>query len=263
MFIFLIVSFVFCAFLLSKQKHLQMGSFVLITGGVKCGKSTLAVWYARKRYKRSLFKWKIQHYLFRKDIEKPLFYSNIPLSCDYVPLTQDLFKRKKRFAYGSVIYCGEVSLVADSMQYKDPELNERLLMFNKLIGHELQGGCIVYDTQSIQDCHYSIKRCTSSYIYINKLVKWIPFVLAAHVREDRYSDDGSVITVNQEDVEKQCGWIILPKKVWKLFDCYCYSSFTDDLPCHDEQIKLPKGSSLKASNIVSFKNFLTIKNRSK
>lgn len=248
--------------LLIKQKRLHMGSFVLVTGGVKCGKSTFAIWYARKRYRQALIKYRFQK-LFNKTVEKPLLYSNIPLSCEYVPLTSALLSRKERFSYGSVIYCGEVSLVADSMMFKDAELNERLLMFNKLIGHELHGGCIVYDTQSIQDCHYSIKRCTSSYIYINKLIKFIPFVLIAHVREDRYSEDGSVITANDEDVEKQLGWVIIPKRIWKLFDCYCYSSFTDDLPCSDTSIKLPKGASLKASNITSFKNFMTIKNRSK
>ena len=66
----------------------------------------------------------------------------------YVPLTDDLLLRKKRFVYGSVIYVQEASLVADSQLIRDMDINERLMLFNKLIGHETKGGVIIYDTHS-------------------------------------------------------------------------------------------------------------------
>lgn len=140
--------------------------------------------------------------------------------------------------------------MADSQMVKDLELNERLLLFNKLIGHELQGGCIIYDTQSIADVHYSIKRCLSEYFYIHHLVKWLPFFLVAYVKEDRYSEDGSVITVSSKDVEETLTRVIIPKSTWKKFDCYAYSSLTDDLPVVTETVT---AETLKVDNILSFR----------
>ena len=63
---------------------------------------------------------------------EPLLYSNIPLSCPYVPLTKELLLRKKRFVYGSTVLISEASLVADSQLIKDKVINERLLKFFKL-----------------------------------------------------------------------------------------------------------------------------------
>ena len=131
----------------------KIGCMALVTGGVKTGKSTLSVYMAIKRYKANLRLVRFKN-IFRKIfglslIEEPLLYSNIPLSVPYVPLTQKLINREQRFAFGSVIYVNEASLFADSQMVKDMDLNERLLMFNKLIGHELHGGyIIIYSNKS-------------------------------------------------------------------------------------------------------------------
>lgn len=241
----------------------DVGSLAIVTGGVKTGKTTFAVNLAYSNYKRVLRRWRIKSF-FRKlfgiekkkgKLEKPLFYSNIPLRFPYVPLTDDLLFRQQRFAYGSVIYCGEVSLVADSQMFNDKDLNERLLLFNKLIGHETHGGLIVYDTQSIADCHYSIRRCVSEYFYIHHLNKWLPFFMTAEVIENRYSEDNSVIAVDSEDVELHTRKVLIKKSIWKKFDCYCYSSFTDQKPVADTVINLSKDCSLKADKIVSFREY--------
>lgn len=251
-----IVGFIVLKFL-KKFKFPKIGSMCLVSGGVKCGKSTTAVALSIKEYKRRHRRWRIRKFfqkLLRVPIgEEPLLYSNIPLGVPYVPLTQALLLRQARFNYGSVIYVCEASLVADSQMIKDKELNERLLFFNKLIGHELKGGCIIYDTQSVADCHYSIKRCLSEYFYVHHLVKWIPFFLVAYIREDRYSEDGSIVSVNTSDVEDTLRRVIIRKRTWKLFDSYCYSSLTDDLPVENNVVTLPKKASLKAKKIVSFK----------
>lgn len=243
---------------LSKFKFAKVGSLALVTGGVKCGKSTTSVAIVRREYKMRTRRVKFKNFfrkLFNRPlIELPLIYSNVPLGMPYVPLTEDLLLRKKRFVYGSVIYVQEASLVADSQLIRDMDINERLMLFNKLIGHETKGGCIIYDTQCIGDVHYSLKRCVSNYFYIHHLIKWIPFILIAKVQECRYSDDGSTITVSNEDVEDTLKSVILSKRNWKYFDCYCYSVLTDDLPVENTLVyNNIRTSNLKANNILSFR----------
>lgn len=240
--------------IMSKFKVPKIGAMALVSGGVKCGKSTLSVAIVMSELKKRVRRVKFKNFfrkMFGKPLQElPLLYSNIPLGVPYVELTDDLLLRKTRFVYGSVIYCCEASLVADSQLFKDMDINERLLLFNKLIGHETKGGCIIYDTQCIGDCHYSIKRCLSEYIYVHHLTKWIPFLLLAYVQECRYSDDKTTINVNDEDVENKLRRVIIPKSTWKKFDCYCYSSLTDDLPVEKNVIK---AFDLKARKILSFK----------
>ena len=175
----------------------------------------------------------------------------------YVPITDDLLLRKKRFVYGSVILIQEASLVADSQLIKNMDINEQLLLFNKLIGHETKGGCLIYDTQSIGDCHYSIKRCLSSYFYVHHIVKWLPFVLIVYVQECRYSDDNSTITVTTQDSELTLRRVIISKRNWKYFDSYCYSILTDHLDIEKTVVNNNLHTSdLKARKILSFrKNF--------
>lgn len=252
-------------------KHLKLGNLVLVTGGVKTGKSTLAVNLTIKQYKRNLRFYKIRCFfvcvfkIFKPDLtmpEKPLLYSNVPLNVKYgyVPLTEKLLKRESRFAYKSVIYINEASLIADSMFYKDMVANEQLLLFNKLIAHSTKGGYLIYDTQSIQDCHFAIKRCLNNYFNIHHCVKVFPFFVFLKVREMFYSDDGSVINIADNDIEFNNKWVCVPKSTWKKFDCYCYSVLTDNLPI-EKNVVIAK--SLKADTIVSFKKFYTIKESEK
>lgn len=240
--------------IMSKFKAPKIGCMALVTGGVKTGKSTMAVYLAISKYKSQKRRVKVINYFRRlvhkSELEEPLLYSNIPLAVPYSPLTEDLLQRKTRFRYGSVIYVCEASLLADSQLIKDMDLNQRLLLFNKLIGHETKGGYIIYDTQTIADCHYSIKRCLSEYFYIHHLEKRIPFFLIAYVREDRYSEDGSVVNVSNSDVEDTLKRVLIPKSTWKKFDCYCYSKMTDNLPVSQ---KIVKTDDLKIDNYVTFR----------
>lgn len=243
-------------------KFPNSNALTLVDGGVKVGKSTFAVALSLSAYKKVLKKWRIKCFfaklLRRVKPEKPLLYSNIPLATDYVELTEDLILRNKRFRYGSIIYVNEASLLADSQLFRDLELNERLQLFNKLIGHSTQGGQIIYDTQAISDLHYSVKRCVSEYFYIHHLTKWIPFFLIACVRECRYSDDGSVVTVDTHDIEESLRRVIIPKYVWKKFDAFAFSSLTDSLPVEDTIVNGKLLPNLKIKKILSFRDFKTI-----
>lgn len=241
----LVVLVIFLFLFLKLRKVPKCGSLTLITGGVKTGKSTLSIHLVLRMYRKAKFRWKV-YMLLRKFLrflpvrEKPLFYSNVPIAgVDYVEITDDLLLREKRFAYRSVAYIQEASLVADSQLFRDTDTNERLLYFNKLIGHETRGGSIVYDTQCIQDCHYAIKRSVSSYFWIHHNVK-IPFFVLVYVREMFYSEDGSGVNVFNEDVEETLLRIIIPKSIWKRFDAYCYSKLTDHLPVEKSTKFIPK-----------------------
>ena len=257
----LLILLVIIAVLLIKyfksRKKINIGALCLITGGVKSGKTSLAVYLAFNEYRKRIFNFYFKKIFFPKkniNIEKPLLYSNVPLKCSYVPLTKDLLLRKKRFAYNSVIYVCEASLVADNMLFKDMVLNDKLLFFNKLIAHETKGGCLIYDTQSLQDVHYTIKRSVSNFIYINSLNKGLPFILRANVKEYiNLGEDSNVFSINNDDLENEMKYVYFPKAIWKKFDCYCYSTLTDNLEVEKNVINNKNGS-LKVDKIISFRN---------
>lgn len=250
----------------------KMGNVTLVTGAVKAGKSTLAVHLAKKLYGKIYFKWWIGDKIFYpvlsklpkigkklKRKEKPLFYSNVPIVCkNYSPLTSELILRQHRFAYGSVVYVNEASLLADSQLIKDMDINERLQLFNKLFGHETKGGYLLYDTQSVNDNHYACKRCITSYFHVHHNVK-IPFFVIMYVREMYYSDDGAIVNVSETTVEDTLKRVIVPKSVWKCFDAYCFSCFTDDLPVDNKIVQYKKNGDLKARKIVSFRTFKSLR----
>lgn len=263
-FIILALLVLFLFLWLRYRKVPKCGNMVLITGGIKTGKTTLSVHMVYRKWRSQVLKTHIQNFFGRvfrkmrlgkfktwkpKDI--PVIYSNIPLKVPYVPMTEDLLLRKERFIYGSVVYLCEASLVADSMAYKDDYVNEQLLLFNKLFAHETKGGYLFYDTQSISDNHYAIRRCLSTYFYIHHTTK-IPFFCLMWVRELKFNEDGSQVNVYEEDVEESLKLVIVPKRRWKLFDCYCYSCFTDALPVNAQKVN---ATDLKANKIVSFKKF--------
>lgn len=255
----LVIGLIVIIVLTRKFKKPKISCMALVTGGVKAGKSTFSCALALSKYKSQVRKVRFANFfrrIFRKELfEKPLLYSNVPLNCEYVPLTDDLLLRKQRFVYRSVIYAQEASLIADSQLIKNLDINQRLLLFNKLIGHETKGGYLIYDTQCINDNHYSVKRCISEYFYIHDTVKWIPFILLCHVRELRYSDDGQEINVYEGDVEESMRTVLVSKRVWKMFDAYCYSVLTDHLPVASEVVEGRELSDLKARKIVSFRKY--------
>lgn len=273
MWVLLIILAIVLIFLICRVRKIpKLGNMVLVTGGIKTGKSTLSVHLALRTYKKQVRKWKIKKFFIRlfkklkfkkfknRELpEKPLLYSNIPLKTAYVPLTKKLLLREERFAYGSVCYVCESSLVADSQSCKGKtgeEINEDMLLLNKLFAHETKGGYIFYDTQSIYDNHYAVKRCLSTYLYIHHTVKVFPFFILAWVREMKFSEDSTVVNTFDDDVEEKLKLILIPKKVWKKFDCYCYSSLTDNLELNDK-VQYPE--SLKAEDIISFKDYKKLK----
>lgn len=256
--IIILIALVLVWFLGRKLKKLNLPNISLVTGGVKTGKSALSLHLAIKQYKKQLRKFKVQKLLNRKT-EKPLFYSNIPLNVpfDYVLINIDILMRDNRINYKSVMFIDECSLLANSMAYKDNEVNEQLLLFNKLYGHYSKGGYLFYNTQSLADCHYNIKRCISNYLYIDNLKRY-PFLSVASVRLMNYcSDNESVINLVNDNEEVSYKKVIMFNSIFKKYDCYCYSVLTDNLPLKND-VEKRKGS-LKTDNVVSFIKFKNLK----
>lgn len=245
--------------LIHKIKKLKLDAVTIINGGVKCGKTTLAVCLALRQYKKNLFRYKIRVFfqkIFKKKLdEKPLLYSNIPLKCDYVDLTFDLLLRdKSRFSYKSVVLLSESSLVAGSMDYNSEFVNEKLTLFVKLFGHETRGGALFIETQCLNDNHFAFKRGVNRYIWIHSLQKHFPFFLKYNLREMMYSDgDSNISNVFNKDVDEDLKFVLVSKKIWKKFDSYCYSKITDDLIVNDNVINNENAKDLGTKNLLRLK----------
>ena len=238
-----------------KVKKLRLDNLTLITGGVKTGKTALAVKLALKDYRKRLIKYKVRVFfqkLFKKKLdEKPLIYSNIPLNCEYSPITLDIALRRKRINYGSVVLISESALFASSIDIKDKDINQELTLFYKLFGHESHGGSLYIETQDLNDNHYSARRSMSRYLWIQTSIK-LPFFVLCKVREMAYQDClGAVSNVFSDDVDETTRWIIYSKKIWKKYDRFTYSTLTDDLPRSNLVIDGSTRKNLKSYSIVS------------
>lgn len=262
-FLFLILAFLIlyiCVF--SYLKRMRYGNLTLVTGGVKTGKTQLSVCMIYKQYKRQLCKWRRACRRAKRKYEafpeKPLIYSNMPIGkkgMTYCPLTLDLIMGKKRFAYGSVVYYNEASLIAGSKDIKDEELNDHLLKFFKLCAHYTQGGYVILDTQSPQDVHYTIKRSLSTYYDIVRRVT-LPFVSLIWLRENKLVDGENTVAldtqIDPQDNVSEGGkkWYFRPilNKWWKYYDQYAYSSFVADLPV--ERMEILVQDSKKVTSMI-------------
>lgn len=246
-------------------KVIKVPSVALITGGVKTGKSLLSVYLSIKDFKKRHRRWWFITKILRKDVEEPLYYTNVFITfgsskrkrkhkldrcIKYISL--DHLNRDIRFNYKSIIYIQECSLMADNMDFNNKERNIDLSLFNKLIAHETRGGGVYYDTQSVLDSHYSIKRVCSSYLFILRNVNFLLFHVL-YVREMVNTENG--VNNFTDDVEMTMRKVIIPFWYHHKYDRYEYSYLTDDLSSTSVDIPLHNG-------VVSF-NDLYIKRSDK
>lgn len=249
MFIIIIILFIVgMIFVTVKMKRLRYGNLTLITGGVKTGKTQLAVCLAVKQYRKQLKKWRKACRKARRRYEdlpeKPLLYSNMPIGRvgnSYAPITIDLITCKERFRYGSVIYYNEASLIAGSKDIKDEELNDHLLKFFKLIAHYTMGGYLILDTQSPQDVHYTIKRSLSTYYEIWRRLT-LPFFSIIWLRENKLVDGENTVAIDSQidpqdsiaEGGKKKYFRLISNRWWKYYDQYAYSVQIAHLPVGDK-----------------------------
>ena len=242
-------------------KILKVPSVCLITGGVKTGKTSLSVTLSQKDFKRRHRKWYFLKRFLHRDLEEPLFYTNCrqfsftslkrakkkPHKLDrcIVQLQLEHLLRDYRFNYKSVIYIEEASLLADNFDFNNKDRNVQLSLFNKLIGHETHGGALYYDTQSVLDVHYSIKRVVSTYFFIHKNVNFLLFRVL-YLRELINTENG--VNNFNDDVDVTMRKVLIPFWYLKHFNQYEFSWLTDELDVKNEKIGLLK-------KLVSFNPF--------
>lgn len=254
----IVVAIIVFIFIRRKMKKLLLPNVYLITGAVKTGKSALTVSLGIRTYRKNVFAWYLgkgiywlRYHTFSGYREKPMLYSNIPLATMHNRLTVDIIQRKVRIPKKSVVIIDEASLFADSQLIKDKDINDNLTLFCKLYGHMTYGGTLIFNSQSMSDLHYAIKRVCGRYLYIYSSVKY-PFITIASVREMVYSDDTSMVNDVSQDLELSMRKMFYFNRVYKKYDAYCYSVFTDDLAIQvDYDYKFDK-KNLKAVEIVSF-----------
>lgn len=228
----------------------KIGNLHLFSGGVKTGKTAYSVRYARKLIRKNRRKWakKLKKGLASAD-DFPVLYSNMPLTnTPYRPLTLDIIQLKTRVPSMSIIYINECSLVAGSMDIRDPDVNDTLLQFFKLCAHLTHGGTVILDTQSPMDMHYSIKRSLSSYWHILNTLK-LPKLGLISIIEQRQVVDSEVKApidnAEKRDNNRDLVEMLLPRQIFvrfcpastfKYYDQFAYSTLTDDKPMDNQQI---------------------------
>lgn len=260
-FILICVCLLFIHKFLSRFKFPKINCLAVFTGDVKVGKSGVSLACTISNYKRIHRGWAVRQFFrklfhIKKVEEEPLFYSNIPIAgIKYCELTLDHILRKKRFNFKSISFVDEASLLADCYISKsNPELSVSLLKFFKLYGHETHGGYCVFNSQAISDLHIALRKCTSQYFYIHDTSpKWFPFISYCHMREERYTEDGSTMNVYHSDVEDSMKLCLFRKRVFKMYDYCAYSILTDNLPTDNVEKYNKIGSNLKATKLVSFR----------
>lgn len=250
-------------------KKITIQTINLITGAPKTGKSLLCADLVTRTYKRIHRQWWIATHIFRKDVEEPLFYTNVLFSFKNIKnrdiseeykrkphrldknirvLETDVLKRQKRIAYKSVVYIQEASLTSDNQDYNDNVINVLQSLFNKLFGHMGKGSILFYDTQNVLDCHYAIKRCTSTFNWILKSRNFF-FFRVLYIRELINSES---VSSSQNDFNEDVDMSVRKYIVWrwnyKKYDRYYFSYMTDNLPLSDIHYDYTK------KEVISFNN---------
>ena len=222
-------------------KFLKVPSVCLVTGGVKTGKSLLCVMLSTKDFIKRHRVWWFKKTFFHKREEEPLFYTNVWINFGKIHhkldkciryISLDHLKREVRFNYKSVIYIQESSLMSDNMDFNDKERNCELSLFNKLIAHETKGGAVYYDTQSPLDNHYSVKRVSSTYFFIQKQLNLLLFHVL-YVREMINTENG--VNNFTDDVDLTTRKVLIPFWYHHRYDRYYFSFLTDNLTRHYKQ----------------------------
>ena len=247
-------------------KLLKISNVTLISGAVKTGKSWLSVKLAIKMYKKNLFLWylkkpinwlKLKVFKTIKEMPlKPVLYSNIPLrNVKYVLITDTLiFERKTKLPTDSVVLLDEVSLLADSLMIYNNDFNNLLKDFIKLFAHANGNNAyLIMNTQSLDDCHFNIKRCIGSYLYIYRTIKF-PFISCMKVRE-MLSINGETLNVSGTDFEETCINYLIGNRYHKYYDSRCYSPLTDKFDWYNHTCnKINLRREAKVNKVLTLRN---------
>lgn len=239
-------------FFIFKVKHLKTPDVYMVDGGVKTGKSLVAVMLAIKQYRKNLIRYYLGNLLIRffnlfrkkfnklKLIEKPMLYSNMPLfKVKFNYLTLDILEMKVRCPHKSVFLLDEASLIADSLaafgvtklekEHVD-YINEKLTLFLKIgVSHGGKGSTCIYNSQNVTDLHFAFRRCTSTYLMIYKNRKF-PFFCLLNTRELVHDESNDVVNTQINDIDDDAKPLFVSKRWFKYYDRYYLYVLFKNLP---------------------------------
>lgn len=235
-----IAIWVYAKFIGAKPKD----SITMLNGDVGSGKTSTGLYLVIGDNQRKKAITKIKNWFRRlfkkKELETPYIYCNMPLfNIEYKEFTIEHLMRKKRFEYNSTIFLNECSLIADSMlafnMGKDQArrfVNDQLKLFCKLIRHELKGKnlCMVLDTQNPNDLALAGDRVLSSTNIILNWINWIPFIRPVKIRQIKINLENVNNNFNEDSRNDNSKWILVNKKVFKMYNSHCYEFLTRERP---------------------------------
>lgn len=128
------------------------------------------------------------------------------------------------------------------MDFNDFDRNVELSLWNKLFAHEGRGSAMYYDTQSPLDNHYSMKRVSSTYYFIQKNLNLFLFHVL-WIRELINNENG--VNAFNDDVDETMRKVLIPFWYHHKYNRYEFSYLTDDLPLDNQTVPYHNG-------IVSF-----------
>lgn len=257
--IFLVVYF--------KFKKLKLNTCVFVDGAPKTGKDLLCMKIIDKEIRKARFRVNLYNFFHKKKKDMPLIYSNIPLyhKYGYVPLTNEIIHRQERIIDKSVVFIGEYSLFADSRlglknTKEDKTINDDLLLFHKLCGHQWNGKLIT-NSQCVSDCHYANKRTLSNYYYILHSRKGL-FHHFLEVVELLNNEDTTTINTNEDIQNRKTYLIMVSKKYYKMYDYRAFEKLYEGLPYAKNVVYLKPNNDLKVKTLTSFNdNMVNIYNK--
>lgn len=149
-----------------KAKKMPKDTVICFTGGLGTGKTLIAVNQAIKAYRKTLLLWKLGRYKYKdeagkkKNVEMPLFYSNIPIM---IKMPFFIKGPKKQFSYMldydhillkkiikeySVIMIDEVGSIANQYSYDNPFVRQFVEELFRFFRHIVDGRIFLTDQSS-------------------------------------------------------------------------------------------------------------------
>lgn len=255
-FVFLIICIIRYIKLKKNASSLPLGVVHMYSGTIGSGKTSTAVindlipYYNRLNLRYKIFsKFPFLAKILKKEIKRPVIYSNIPVNISGNPkkpfmsevLTRDCLLLRDKFPADVVplTLIDETGIVANQYSFDDPQICGKNIVddfktfenfirfYRHLYGDESR---LILTDQSVGDLNISLRRRISRIYWLeNRRKVWLapPRTYKIDVRELLLVEDG-VQNANpllpSEDEEKNAPYLLtkMPKKRYKFYDTRCY-----------------------------------------
>jgi len=206
-------------------------NIVLFSGAPGTNKTYLCVKYAIKRYNKQIFKYYLKRFknkvLFwrkKEDLEKPRFYSNIPVRLNKKEWSYKLDKEHlllvKKINKGSVIVIDEIGEVANQYSYNNVLVQVNFQELVRFVRHYGQEWFIYSTEQAIENVVVQVRRRLALNLILYKLRKY-PFRFYKVLLKEEIINSPAMSLMPSDKVFYVFGRYRKSKK--KYYDTHCYS----------------------------------------